>query len=66
MKDQNSIQENETKSEKWERARAIFLESVHKPDNQLRGCSHNQKCYNELMEIREQVIEQVKGMSNPY
>ena len=66
MKDQNSIQENETKSEKWERARAIFLESVHKPDNQLRGCSHNQKCYNELMEIRDQVIEQVKGMSNPY
>ena len=62
MKDQNAIQDKETKKEKWERARAIFLESVHKPDPHLRGCAHNQKCYHELLEIREEVIEHVRGM----
>jgi len=66
MKDQNAIHEQETTAEKWERARAIFLESVHKPDHQLRGCSHNQKCYHELLEIREDVIKIVKGMQNPH
>ena len=66
MKDQNSIEEKETKSEKWERGRALFLESLYKADNQLRGCSHNQKCYHELMEIREEVIGIVKSMNNPH
>jgi len=66
MKDQNAIDGRESKEEKWDRARAIFLESVHKADHQLRGCSHNQKCYHELMEIREDVIELVKIMENPH
>ena len=66
MKDQNSIEEKETKSEKWERGKALFLESLYKADHQLRGCSHNQKCYNELMEIREEVIGLVKNMNNPH
>ena len=66
MKDQNAIQDKETTAEKWERARAIFLESVHKPDHQLRGCAHNQKCYHELLEIREQVIGHVKSLDNPH
>ena len=66
MKDQNSIQEKETKSEKWERGKALFLESLYKADHHLRGCSHNQKCYNELMEIREEVIDLVKNMNNPH
>ena len=66
MKDQNAIQEKETKSEKWERGKALFLESLYKADHQLRGCSHNQKCYNELMEIREEVIGLVKSMDNPH
>ena len=63
MKDQNSVTEKETKSEKWDRGKTLFLESLYKADHQLRGCAHNQKCYNELMEIREEVIEHVKGMS---
>ena len=63
MKDQNAIQDKETKSEKWDRGKSLFLESLYKADHQLRGCAHNQKCYNELMEIREEVIEHVKGMS---
>jgi len=66
MKDQNSIEDKETTAEKWNRAKAIFLESVHKPDAHLRGCAHNQKCYNELLEIREQVIEHVQSLGNPY
>ena len=63
MKDQNSVTEEETKAEKWDRGKSLFLESLYKPDPALRGCAHNQKCYNELMEIREEVIEHVKGMS---
>ncbi len=47
MKDQNSIPDNETKSEKWDRGKTLFLESLYKADHQLRGCAHNQKCYNE-------------------
>ena len=56
MKDQGSIDVDETKIEKYRRALDIFIESVQKPDNQLRSCAHNQKCYNELMEVRETVL----------
>jgi hypothetical protein len=38
-------------------ALGLFMESVHKADNRLRGCAHNQNCYNELMEWREEVLE---------
>ena len=65
MKDQNSVSEHETEKEKWSRAHSIFIESLMKPDDDLRSCAHNQKCYNELMEIRERVLEITKGMSNP-
>ena len=55
----------ETKQEKWERGKTLFLESVYKPDDRLRGCAHNQKCYHELMEIREMAIEWARQLSNP-
>ena len=35
----------------------LFEESVLKPDPKLRQCARNQNCYNELMEIREEVLE---------
>lgn len=57
---------SETKQEKWERGKTLMLESLHKPDDKLRGCSHNQECYHELMEIRDQVIEMVQNMPNPH
>ena len=57
---------SETKQEKWERGKTLMLESLHKPDDRLRGCSHNQQCYHELMEIREQVIEMVRQLPNPH
>ena len=60
MKDQNTILENETPNEKWNRGLDLYIESVHKPDNQLCSCAHNQKCYNELMEVRAHVLEYLK------
>ena len=35
----------------------LFEESVLKPDPKLRQCARNQNCYDELMEIREDVLE---------
>tara|TARA_B100000131_G_scaffold212371_1_gene204220 strand:- start:204 stop:536 length:333 start_codon:yes stop_codon:yes gene_type:complete len=66
MKDQKSLDETITDLEKWDRARTLLLESLYKPDNHLRSCSHNQLCYNELMEIRDQVIEMVRELTNPH
>ncbi len=57
---------SETKKDKWERGKTLFLESVYKPDSRLRGCAHNQECYHELMEIRDEVIEIVRAMPNPH
>ncbi len=59
MKDQNPIPDGETHLEKYNRAIDLYIESIHKPDNQLRSCAHNQKCYNELMEVRQQVLAYV-------
>ena len=56
----------DTKQEKWERGKTLILESLHKPDDRLRGCAHNQKCYHELLEIRDQVIEMVQEIPNPH
>ena len=63
-KDQQSIDEPSA-YEKWDRARTLMLESLHKPDNALRSCAHNQQCYYELMDIKDQVIEIVRRMKNP-
>ncbi len=46
-----------TDKEKWNRGLDLFIESVHKPDSKLRGCAHNQECYNELMWVRENVLK---------
>ena len=62
MKDQNTIFENETPNEKWNRGLDLYIESVHKPAHALRGCAHNQKCYNELMAVRENVLEYLKTL----
>ena len=62
MKDQNSIDVKETSSQKYARALDLFTESVMKPDHDLRGCAHNQGCYEQLMEIREHVLEYLKTL----
>ena len=62
MKDQNTVHEKETQDEKWNRGLDLYIESVHIPDHALRGCAQNQKCYNELMAVREQVLEYLKTL----
>ena len=65
MKDQNSIDVTETSTHKDERALDLFTESVMKPDHDLRGCAHNQGCYEQLMDIREHVLEYLKTLKKP-
>ena len=66
MKDQNTIKEKESQDVKWNRGLDLFIESVHKPDDKLRSCAHNQNCYDEMLSIRDEVIEYVRGLNNPY
>ena len=62
MKDQNSIDVTETSTQKYERALDLFTESVLKPDHDLRGCAHNQGCYEQLMEIRQHVLDYLRTL----
>ena len=61
MKDQASVGK-ESASVKYQRALDLFTESVMKPDPDLRGCAYNQGCYDDLMEIREHVLEYLKTL----
>ena len=65
MKDQKSLDKKLTSYERWDAAHAIFIESLMKPDNHLRSCAYNQQCYDDLMQIRDQVIDHAKNMTNP-
>ena len=62
MKDQNAIHDDESQQDKWNRGLDIFIESVIKPDPALRQCAHNQKCYHELMWVRENVLEYLRTL----
>ena len=62
MKDQNTIHDDESPDQKWNRGLDLYIESVQKPAHQLRSCAHNQKCFNELMDVREHVLEYVKTL----
>ena len=62
MKDQNNIEDEESKQDKWNRGLDIFIESVHKPDPSLRQCAHNQNCYHELMDVRDEVLKHLKTL----
>ena len=59
MKDQNNI---EGPDHSWERGLDLFIESVLKPDADLRLCAKNQYCYDELMQVRELVLEYLKTL----
>ena len=61
MRDQGSVGD-ESPEIKYDRALSLFEESVLAPDHKLRGCAHNQGCYDELMEIREHVLEYLKTL----
>ena len=45
-------------------ALGLMIESVHKPDSRLRGCAHNQECYNELMELRQKMLDLLYSYEN--
>ena len=51
---------------KWDRGRTLLLESLYKPDTKLRGCAYNQKCFDEMIGIRDEVIEYVRNLENPH
>ncbi len=53
-----------SKQEKRRDALTLFCESVHKPDNRLRSCAHNQECFYELMEWREEILEYLNKRRN--
>ena len=56
------IQDSESKQDKWNRGLDLFIESVYKPDSELRQAAHEQKCFHELMDIRENVLEYLNGL----
>ena len=43
-------------------ALGIIIESVLHPDHKLRQCAHNQKCFHELMDVRDTVLEYLKTL----
>jgi len=49
-------------NESQSRALDLMIESVYKADAKLRGCAYNQGCYEDLMEIREHVLEYLKTL----
>jgi hypothetical protein len=57
-----TVSDNEDKKDKWNRGLDLFIESVHKPDHELRQCAHNQKCFHELMDVRDTVLEYLKTL----
>ena len=61
MRDQGSVGD-ESPEIKYDRALSLFEESVLAPDHKLRGCAHNQGCFDELMQIREHVLEYLRTL----
>ena len=61
MRDQGSVG-SESSEIKYDRALSLFEESVLAPDHKLRGCAHNQGCFDELMEIRNHVLNYLKTL----
>lgn len=59
------MHDGESKDDKYNRGLDLFIESVLKPDSKLRQCAHNQKCYHELMEIRETVLHYLPSLRRP-
>jgi len=63
MTDDNyTIHDGESKQDKWNRGLDLFIESVHKPDSELRQAAHEQKCFHELMDIRDVILEHLKSL----
>ena len=57
---------DQSQADKWDRGRTLLLESLYKPDSKLRGCAYNQECYDEMMTIRDEIIDYVRELDNPH
>jgi len=57
---------DQSQAEKWDRGRTLLLESLYKPDSKLRGCAYNQECYDEMIMIRDEIIDYVRELDNPH
>ena len=44
-------------SQKEQAALDLFIESVYKPDFELRAASREQDCFDELMALRQEVLD---------
>ena len=42
--------------ERWDRGKTLLLESLYKPDSQLRGCAYNQGCFDDMIALSDSVI----------
>ena len=51
---------DDSKDAKRRRALNLFIESVIKPDHELRGDAHGQECYHELMEVRDEILNYLR------
>jgi hypothetical protein len=51
---------DDSKDAKRRRALNLFIESVIKPDHELRGDAHSQECYHELMEVRDEILNYLR------
>ena len=52
------------KKQKRRDAFNLFYESVLKPDHELRKDAHEQECYNELMEWRDEIVRYLDERRN--
>lgn len=53
-------------TDKEKLALGLMIESVMKPDHKLRGCAHNQGCYNELMGWRKKMLDLLYQHEKPF
>jgi hypothetical protein len=56
------MKEQDNENDKWNRAVSLFVESVLKPDSELRQQAHEQLCFHELMYVREIILEHLKTL----
>ena len=53
-----------TNNEKILAAYDLMIESVHQPDNELRGSAKEQECYVHLMKIRDDMLDYLQSCRN--
>ena len=56
------MKEQDNENDKWNRAVSLFVESVLKPDSELRQEAHEQECFHEIMYVREIMLEHLKTL----